>query len=227
MRIPGLLRVAEGNPAQHPGGDSGAVVWAAAPLLARFLWEIPTEELDGRVAIELGCGVGLPSLTLALRGVRNVIATDGDQGVLEKVTRVNVDMNADLFESCPTLQRLPWGDPEAVAAVIASCPTLASGTPALIVASDVLYDAHGDSALALTLRTFAEYCPSARVLLAWQARHVAREQAFFESLADIFLCTPLIEEPCFDFFSDRPGSLHLVELSHFARSQPEPVCNQL
>ena len=56
----------------------------------------PEAELTLDIAVELGCGAGLVSLALAAGNLslRHVIATDGDEGVLERVTVPNFAMNA-------------------------------------------------------------------------------------------------------------------------------------
>ena len=57
-------------------------VWPAARLAATFVQEHPPENL---VVCELGCGPGLPALTAASSGAKQVIATDLDPLALELV----------------------------------------------------------------------------------------------------------------------------------------------
>ena len=52
-----------------------AILWPAAHGLAKYLWQHRTELQGGTRVIELGCGLGLPSILAARLGAR-VLATD-------------------------------------------------------------------------------------------------------------------------------------------------------
>ena len=52
-----------------------AILWPAAHGLARYLWDHRAELAGGTRLIELGCGLGLPSILAARLGAR-VLATD-------------------------------------------------------------------------------------------------------------------------------------------------------
>jgi predicted nicotinamide N-methyase len=98
-----------------------AQLWPAAVMLAEHLWAAPAGA--GRSAIELGCGLGLVTISAALRGW-SVTASDYDTRALAFV-RANARLNgvapADLIE-------LDWSSPPALHEYD------------LVVAADVLYE---------------------------------------------------------------------------------------
>ena len=100
-----------------------ADLWPSARALARRLLDAPLP--DGR-ALELGCGVGLPSLALLSRGYPDVLATDYYGDALD-FARANAERN-----------RLP---PLATALLDWRDPPPALGRFALVYAADVLYEA--------------------------------------------------------------------------------------
>jgi predicted nicotinamide N-methyase len=79
--------------------DDGPVEWAPLVPYSVVLWrsgmelarEVAGTDLTGRRVVELGCGLGVPSLVAARRGAE-VLATDGDDealGLLERNAREN------------------------------------------------------------------------------------------------------------------------------------------
>jgi len=116
-----------------------AELWPSAIALARRL---STEDLRGRRLIELGVGVGLPTLVALDRGAR-VLATDYYDAALD-FTRHNAREN-NLPEPETTL--LDWKKP----------PLEVLGSFDLAVAADVLYEEGSARALArLVPRLLAE-----------------------------------------------------------------------
>jgi predicted nicotinamide N-methyase len=79
-----------------------AVLWRSGVALAR---EVAGESLMGRRVVELGCGLGLPSLTAARSGAE-VLATDVAPEALELATR-NADANDLTIETA----RVEWATP--------------------------------------------------------------------------------------------------------------------
>lgn len=110
-----------------------ADLWPSAILLARTLGG---RALRGARVLELGCGLGLPSLAAALAGGRP-LATDWSADAVEAVRR-----NAERNELCVEAALCDWRAPEAV---------LARGPWDLVVAADVLYERRNVAPLAALL----------------------------------------------------------------------------
>ena len=70
-----LDRAAETDPQAVDAIPYYAILWPAAHGLSRYLWDHRAELRGGTRVIELGCGLGLPSLLAASLGAR-VLATD-------------------------------------------------------------------------------------------------------------------------------------------------------
>ena len=98
--------------------------------MARYL---SRQDLSGRRAIELGCGVGLPTVAALARGAE-VLATDHYEAALD-FTVHNARANLDLT---PRTALLDWHAPEAERL----------GTFDLVLAADVLYEQRSVPALA-------------------------------------------------------------------------------
>lgn len=75
-------------------GTTGLRTWEAALLLGSFLAsERGQEMVRGKKAFELGAGTGLLSILCAkYLGVSGVVATDGDEGVVDSI-KTNVFLN--------------------------------------------------------------------------------------------------------------------------------------
>ncbi|HET9737590.1 MAG TPA: methyltransferase domain-containing protein [Solirubrobacteraceae bacterium] len=112
-----------------------AELWPSARALAAA---ISGRALRGARTLELGCGLGLPSIAAALAGGR-VLATDWSPEAVE-LTRTNAERNGASLETlvcswtepAPLLERAPWD---------------------LVLAADVLYEPrNGDALLELLPR---------------------------------------------------------------------------
>jgi predicted nicotinamide N-methyase len=99
-----------------------SVLWRSGVALAR---ELDGEELHGLRVVELGCGLGIPSIAAA-RGGAEVIATDGDIDALGLVRR-NAEENGVELERVA----VDWGDPDEL---------VERGPFDIVLASDVLYE---------------------------------------------------------------------------------------
>ena len=100
-----------------------AELWASGVALAH---DLSLRALSGRPTLELGCGLGLPSIAAALAGGR-VLATDWSRDAV-LATAANAERNGVEVE---TLQ-CSWAEPEAI---VERAPW------PLVLASDVLYEA--------------------------------------------------------------------------------------
>ena len=106
-----------------------AELWPSSVALART---IGTRALHGAHTLELGCGLGLPSLAAALAGGR-VLATDWAPEAVAMTAR-NAERNSIKLETLVC----SWTEPE---------PLLERGPWHLVLASDVLYEARNGEAL--------------------------------------------------------------------------------
>lgn len=95
-------------------GDYGCYLWPSAIVLSKFLLTTSTAPVppstDGKFILELGSGVGLPSLVLAAggrRGKRGVIATDFNAKSLQNLRKqAAVNKLADNLH----VSHLDWND---------------------------------------------------------------------------------------------------------------------
>jgi predicted nicotinamide N-methyase len=99
-----------------------AELWASAVALAH---DVSLRSLRGRPTLELGCGLGLPSIAAARAGGR-VLATDWSTDAVE-ATAANAELNGVEIETL----RCSWAEPE---------PLLDRAPWPLVLASDVLYE---------------------------------------------------------------------------------------
>jgi predicted nicotinamide N-methyase len=99
-----------------------AELWASAVALAH---DVSLRALRGRRTLELGCGLGLPSIAAARAGGR-VLATDWSPDAV-LATASNAERNGVEIETL----RCAWAEPEAI---VARAPWQ------LVLASDVLYE---------------------------------------------------------------------------------------
>jgi predicted nicotinamide N-methyase len=106
-----------------------AELWPSALALARA---VGSRALRGARTLELGCGLGLPSITAALAGGR-VLATDWSTEAIA-MTAANAERNGATLETLVC----SWTAPE---------PLLARAPYDLILASDVLYEARNADVL--------------------------------------------------------------------------------
>ncbi len=113
--------------------DEGEVQWAPVAPYWAVLWRsglVLAEKLarggiDGRRIVELGCGLGIPSLVAARAGAE-VLATDVDRDALSLLER-NAETNGLELETAV----VDWTEPELL---------LERAPFDLVVAADILYD---------------------------------------------------------------------------------------
>ncbi len=144
-----------------------AELWPSSIALARC---ISKEDLAGGRVIELGCGVGLPSVAALARGAR-VTATDHYRSALD-FTRYNARANLGLELET---RLLDWHAPE----------TEGLDTFDLVLAADVLYEPRNVPALAALIPTLL--VPGGEVLLADPRRK--ETPAFLEGMREKGFCS--------------------------------------
>ena len=106
-----------------------AELWPSGVALAQ---EVGRRELRGSRVLELGAGLGLPSLAAAVRGA-DVLATDWADDAVE-LLRANAARNAIPLR----VERVRWDEPE---------PLLAGAPWDLVLAADLLYERRNADAL--------------------------------------------------------------------------------
>jgi predicted nicotinamide N-methyase len=141
-----------------------AELWPSGVALAAVLGGL---ELAGRRVLELGAGLGLPSLAAAIRGAE-VLATDwADDAVA--LLRANAERNGIALRA----ERVRWDEPE---------PLLRQGHWDLVLGADLLYEQrNAEQLLKLLPRLGGE------LLLAEPGRQFARsflERFDVEEVAD-------------------------------------------
>lgn len=113
--------------------DDGPVEWAPLLPYSWVLWrsgvalaaDLEGEPLAGRTVVELGCGLGLPSLVAARAGA-TVLATDEDPDALALV-----ELNARENDLAVATAPAAWGAAEEL---------VTRGPFDLVLAADVLYE---------------------------------------------------------------------------------------
>jgi len=158
-----LLRPVDWEELRHQEGGAGrpvpywATPWPSGGVLARALAEDPPPA--GARVLELGCGLGLPSIAAARAGA-DVLATDGASDAVA-FTAHSLALNELVGE----VAQVDWG---------AQGDALAARGPwDLVVAADVLYlQANVEIALQLIPRLVA---PDGEIRLADPRRAAARE----------------------------------------------------
>lgn len=114
-------------------------VWPAGRLLAQAMQRF---DIAGKRILELGCGIGLPSLVLQRRGA-DIVASD-----MHPLAEVFLAYNAAL-NGLPALhyRQMRWG-----------APMSALGSFDAIVASDVLYERGSAETLSAVIEHHANAC---------------------------------------------------------------------
>ena len=135
-----------------------AELWPSGVALARAVAQL---DLAGRRVLELGCGLGLPSLAAALGGA-DVLATDwADDAVA--LLRENAARNGIALRA----ERVRWDEPE---------PLVREAPWDLVLGADLLYESRNADQLAALLPRLG-----GEVLLAEPGRSHAR--SFLERFA--------------------------------------------
>ena len=129
-----------------------AELWPSGLALARH---VATLELSGKRVLELGCGLGLPSLAAAKRDAE-VLATDWADDAIQLLER-NAERNGVFLR----LARVRWSEPELL---------LRAAPWDLVLGADLLYEARNAEQLAQLLPELA-----GEVLLAEPGRPYAKE----------------------------------------------------
>src|SRR5262245_47075946 len=106
-----------------------AVLWRSGVALARELEKL---DLRGRRVVELGCGLGVPSIAAARAGAE-VLATDAEPGAIEAALR-NAQENGVQIDAATA----DWSHPDEL---------VARGPFDLAIGADILYERQSVTAL--------------------------------------------------------------------------------
>jgi predicted nicotinamide N-methyase len=129
-----------------------AELWPSGLALAQHVARL---DLDGLRVLELGCGLGLPALSAALRGA-DVLATDWAEDAIELLQR-NAERNGVFIHAA----RVRWSDPE---------PLLRAAPWDLVLGADLLYEARNAEQLTALIPKLG-----GEILLAEPGRPYAKE----------------------------------------------------
>jgi predicted nicotinamide N-methyase len=156
-----IIRPRDWDELRHVEGGAGrgvpywALLWPSGRALAE---ELAGRELRGRRVLELGCGLGAPSVVAASRGAR-VLATDSSSDAVAFAAH-----NLALNDLEGDVALVDWTDPGA----------LAGGAPwDLVIAADILYTQHNAQALVRVLPALVG--PGGEALIADPRRAGARD----------------------------------------------------
>jgi predicted nicotinamide N-methyase len=153
---------------QQAGGSgaTGMTVWNSGLVLAMLLDDLvemlsasPRSEdfWSGQDVLELGCGTGIGSIAAHLLGARSVVATDGNEKVLE-LTRSNIRRNC--ISACKgplsiEAKQLQWG--------LLSAMDF-SESASLVLGADLTYNAGSWRVLAETMATVLPFNGKGRII---------------------------------------------------------------
>lgn len=177
-------------------GTTGLRTWEAALLLGSFLVsEQGRSIILGKNILELGAGTGMISILCAKHlGASGVVATDGDEAVVDAIT-VNTFLNGlDTGESSVPVRTaaLRWGWP-------VDAPSFAEdygmGIPDVVLGADVTYDRSVIPSLVASLREFFELNAGLQVLIAATIRNEQTFDTFQNTCRRNGFCLELVEFP--------------------------------
>ncbi|TLS29288.1 hypothetical protein PpBr36_01329 [Pyricularia pennisetigena] len=152
---------------------TGHRTWDGALHLAHYLVAEQGSTVRGRSVLELGAGAGLLSILCAKYfGAKSVIATDGDERVIEEARR-NVDIGGFGGEKegqgRVEVERLRWGEDLGGSwlhdRLSKQCKSLD-----VVLGADLIYNEESASALAKTLKSLLVLEPELKVIISWAMR---------------------------------------------------------
>eukprot|EP00898_Chlorokybus_atmophyticus_P007611 jgi/Chlat1/7851/Chrsp66S00578 len=123
----------------HMGSTTAGDVWGGGRALAEHIAaEVPC---DGKVVLELGAGVGLPSLAAAAKGAAKLFLTDYPDATTLAALRTNVGLNFGHDDNRFVVAAHEWGSELTGTAELDE----AAGSCDVVLMADIVYDerAHG------------------------------------------------------------------------------------
>jgi predicted nicotinamide N-methyase len=169
------IRIREAKHIIGSGPTTGLRTWEACLRLAHFLYR-NQDLIQGKNVLELGAGTGFLSIfCLLVLGAKNVVATDGNEQVLDGL-RENIALNRSSFVklNCPEpiTKKLYWGDDEDLdelkITLLHSNDPDAGGTqgsaliPDIILGADITYHPDANELLAPLITQLSRVMQTAR-----------------------------------------------------------------
>jgi predicted nicotinamide N-methyase len=163
-------------------GTTGLRTWEAALFLGEYLSSEPGQSLiQGKKVFELGAGTGMLSILCAKHlGVSGIVATDGDEAVVDAI-KTNMFLNGlDADESSGSRVKfrtaaLKWG--RSIDSTSFE-EDYGMGVPDVLLGADVTYDKSVIPSLVSTLRQFFELNQSLQVIICATIRNEETVKAF-------------------------------------------------
>jgi predicted nicotinamide N-methyase len=144
-----------------------AELWASAIGMSRYLVDNPLVTSETSV-LEIGCGLGLPSIVAGLQGAKQVVMSDYLQEALD-FAQHNWSQNVSVKK--PILNLMDWRTPD---------PSVSAD---LLLASDVAYEQRAFEPLLKAFKTLVK--PNGRILISEPNRPVSKD--FFSNLKNMAL----------------------------------------
>jgi predicted nicotinamide N-methyase len=141
-----------------------AELWASAIGMSRYL--VDNQLITKNTAVlEIGCGLGLPSIIAGLQEAKQVILSDYLQEALDFAQH---NWSQNVLDKKPILKCMDWRTPE---------PSIAAD---LLLASDVAYEKRAFEPLLNAFKTLVK--PKGRILISEPNRPVSKD--FFSNLTN-------------------------------------------
>jgi protein-lysine N-methyltransferase EEF2KMT len=150
----------------------GLRTWEASLRLAHFLWN-HQDLIRSRRVLELGAGTGFLSIFCsAALHAKQVIATDGNERVLESLQH-NINLNHPYYgqNTPPVVKKLSWEDAEDFDSMTKS-ESGAEFKPDIVIGADITYHPDACKALASLLAKLARSHPACESFISVTVRDV-------------------------------------------------------
>ncbi|THY21324.1 hypothetical protein D6D00_07155 [Aureobasidium pullulans] len=169
------LKLLENRAVISGAGTTGLRTWEAALHLSSYLISTPEliASIKGKRVIELGAGTGLLSILCASHlGASQVVATDGDEGVVQALNE-NAAFND--VKDAMEIGVLWWGRALKGSWMFEKDPSFSCD---LVLGADVTYDKSVIPALVSTMRDMFEVWPHVRIIISATIRNSDTFAAF-------------------------------------------------
>ncbi|KAF2640996.1 hypothetical protein P280DRAFT_449845 [Massarina eburnea CBS 473.64] len=207
-------------------GTTGLRTWEAALHLGAFLCSRRGQEsIRAKRIFELGAGTGLLSILCAKHlGISGVVATDGDEAVVDAI-KTNTFLNGiDVDRPSGATVRaavLRWG--WALQATT-FYEDYGMEVPDVVLGADVTYDKGVIPALVSSLREFFELNSSLHVLIAATVRNEQTFETFLNACRRNHFSLNLVDFPaCPEQHQDGPFYPTWSQISIWEITRPQPV----